>query len=173
MGIFNDTGQEGSITQEQITTPSAIFDAVSGSEITVEDEGVVITTDLSTLNFAGAGVAATATGGEVTVTIGDTIYTGGAGINVTGNVISIQTGGVITAMLADGSVTTVKIADDAITSAKIVAGAVGSTELADDSVSNAKVQANAIATANIQDASVTSAKIASGAVTAAKSLVMR
>lgn len=40
-----------------------------GGSVTVEDEGITLTTTLETLNFVGAGVTATAVGDTVTVTI--------------------------------------------------------------------------------------------------------
>ncbi len=40
-----------------------------GSAITIKDEGIVLTTKPSSINFVGAGVTATAVGGDITVTI--------------------------------------------------------------------------------------------------------
>lgn len=49
----------------------------------------------------------------------DTIYTAGAGLQLSGNTFSIANGGVVSAMLADGAVVTGKIGDGAVTTAKI------------------------------------------------------
>jgi len=68
------------------------------------------------------------------------------------------------AALADGSVTTAKLADDAVTAAKIVAGAVGSSEIADGSVSSTEIALGGIGTAQLQDGGVAAADIAAGAV---------
>jgi len=64
----------------------------------------------------------------------------------------------ITGALADGGVTTAKIAADAVTNAKI----------ADDAIGNENLQNNSVATANIADSAVTTAKIADNAITGAK-----
>jgi hypothetical protein len=52
--------------------------------------------------------------------------------------------------LADGSVTTAKIADDAVTNAKIGLGAVGSTEIADSAVTTAKIGLRAVTFEKVQ-----------------------
>ncbi|HWP30187.1 MAG TPA: hypothetical protein VNK96_00445 [Fimbriimonadales bacterium] len=49
----------------------------------------------------------------------DTTYTAGAGLQLMGTTFSIATGGVVSSMLADLSVTTVKIADGAVTDTKL------------------------------------------------------
>lgn len=64
----------------------------------------------------------------------------------------------LSATVADGSITTTKLANSAV----------DSTKLADNSVLEAKVAANAISGVKIQDAAITNAKIASLAVDAAK-----
>ena len=75
--------------------------------------------------------------------------TAGAGISIVGTTISVATGGVVNAMLADNAVTNVKIVDGAVTELKIVDGAVTELKLAD----------NAVTTDKIADAAVTGAKI--------------
>ena len=192
MGIFNNTdAQTGQVTQPQITRgggSGGIFpgannvDNTSGSgpagggsrAIIVENGGTVITADARSINFTGSGVDAAATGNDVTVTIGDTIYTGGAGIYINDRVISIAVGGVITAMLADGSVTNIKLQDGSVSTAKLVDNAVvgakianlavGNTKLADNAVTEIKIVDGAVATAKLADGSVTNIKIADSAV---------
>ena len=58
--------------------------SASGSAITVQDEGVTLTTDVQQFNFTGQGVTATAVGNNVTVNIPNTgeIYYGGQGIEI-------------------------------------------------------------------------------------------
>jgi hypothetical protein len=70
----------------------------------------------------------------------------------------IGTGAVGSTQLADNSVTTSKIADSNVTAAKIANGAVGTTQLAD----------SAVTTVKISDANVTADKIASSAITETK-----
>jgi hypothetical protein len=69
--------------------------------------------------------------------------------------------------IASGAVTTAKIADDAVTTAKVAAGNITATELGTDSVTGAKIAAGAINNANkIQDSIITGAKIGSGTIVA-------
>ena len=72
------------------------------------------------------------------------------------------------AKIADGAVTTGKIAADAVTAAKIVDGAVTTGKIADGAVTDAKIADNAVTTGKIAVGAVTDAKIAAGAVTDAK-----
>ena len=73
---------------------------------------------------AGNGLTGGGVSGDVTLDVG-----AGAGIAVDANAISIATGGVTTAMLADNSVTSAKIGD----------GQVGTNDLANASVTTAKI----------------------------------
>lgn len=80
---------------------------------------------------------------------------------------AIADGAVTTAKVADSSITTAKIADGAVTSAKIADGAIATADLADGSVTSAKIADGTIVTADLADGAVTSAKIADGTITAA------
>lgn len=66
--------------------------AASGASITVEDEGTLLTTALTSLDFVGAGVTATNTGGDVTVTIAGggsgTVTSVGTGTGLTGGPVT-------------------------------------------------------------------------------------
>jgi len=64
------------------------------------------------------------------------------------------------ANIADGLLTTAKLADNSVTSAKIVDGTIVTADLADSSVTSAKIVDGTIATADIADAAVTTAKLA-------------
>ena len=91
---------------------------------------------------------------------------------------SIPSGIIVTANIADGSVTTPKLADDAVTNAKVATNAITAPELATNAVTEAKISDsqvttvkladNAVTTVKITDDNVTTAKIADNAVTTAK-----
>ncbi len=100
----------------------------------------------------------------------------GGGGSVQGNVdIFVIPGAIGTNELADGGVTSAKIASDAITSRELAPGAIGTNELADGGVTSAKIASDAITsrelapgaigTNELADGGVTSAKIASDAIT--------
>lgn len=81
-----------------------------------------------------------------------------------------------TVAVADGSISTVKIADLAVTSGKINTGAVTTNKIADlavttgkindGAVTNSKLGASSVATSNLQDEAVTTAKLADDALAA-------
>jgi hypothetical protein len=87
-------------------------------------------------------------------------------------------GSIGTSQLADGAVTTVKIADlnvtlaklaaNSVDASKIVDGSVGTAEIADSSVTSAKIAANAVTSTKILDGAVGTAEIADNAITTAK-----
>ena len=72
------------------------------------------------------------------------------------------------ASVADGSVSTAKIADSAITAAKIADGTVVAAEIASDAITTAKILDANVTAAKIASSAITTDKIAAGAVTAAK-----
>jgi hypothetical protein len=73
-----------------------------------------------------------------------------------------------TANIANGAVTTAKLADSSVTSAKIVDGTIVAADLASDAVTTAKILDANVTAAKLADNSVTTGKIAAGAVTDAK-----
>ena len=81
---------------------------------------------------------------------------------------SVADGSITTAKLADIAVTTAKIASAAVTAAKLADNAVTTAKVVDLAVTAAKLAANAVETAKIADGAVTADKIAAEAVTHAK-----
>ena len=77
---------------------------------------------------------------------------------------ALADGGVTTAKIANSAVLTTKIADANVTTAKIQDSAVSTAKIADSAVLTSKIAAQNITTATIQDGAVTGAKIGSGAV---------
>jgi hypothetical protein len=69
---------------------------------------------------------------------------------------------------ADGSITAAKLANNAVTTDKLANNAVTTAKLADANVTTAKLANNAVTTAKLADANVTTAKLANNAVTTAK-----
>ena len=82
--VIATQGFTGSLqgTSSYALTASYALNAGGGSAITVQDEGSNLTTALTSLNFTGAGVAATNSSGAVTVTIAGG---GGAAFPYTGS----------------------------------------------------------------------------------------
>jgi len=70
--------------------------------------------------------------------------------------------------VADGAVTTAKLADDAVDSAKIADGAIDTVHIADANITTAKIADDAVTTVKITDANITTAKIADDAISYAK-----
>ena len=69
--------------------------------------------------------------------------------------------------IADGSITTEKLAANAITAGKIAAGAIGAAQLAANAITAAKIAAGTITSAQIQAGTIATSNLAAGAVTAA------
>jgi hypothetical protein len=124
---------------------------------------------------AGHWVVLDSTVGGQTVTLRPT---GGSGVDLTAGQYAqvfsdgtniVETGSTSGgATLADGSVTTAKLATDAVSTVKILANAVTTAKIADSNVTALKLGADAVTTVKIIDDAVTSAKIAADAVTTVK-----
>jgi hypothetical protein len=124
---------------------------------------------------AGSSIRAIDVAGAVTCeTDTDTTYTAGAGINLSGGVISVPNLGIASAMLNAGAVTTGKIAPKAVTYAEIAdravntghiaVGAITGTELSSYAVVANKIAAGVVGAAEIATDAVGSAEIAANAV---------
>jgi len=81
---------------------------------------------------------------------------------------ALADGGVTTAKIAADAVTGAKIADDAINSEHYTDGSIDTDHIADDAVTAAKIADNAVGTPAIAGSAITSSRLADGAVTGAK-----
>ena len=92
---FPTTGEAGKIYIDASTGKTyrwngATYTEISASAgITVQDEGSVLTTAATSLNFVGAGVQATSSGGAVTVTVPSATYNFGQQASLNGTVLHI------------------------------------------------------------------------------------
>lgn len=116
----NGTGM--SVKPRAVQLPAAAPN-VTLSLLVPAETGATVDVDLPTV------VSVAGLSGAVDVNdLGDALEDAGYGVGGSGTV-------------ADGSITTAKLADNAVTTSKIAAGAVGTTDLADASVTVAKVSA--------------------------------
>ncbi len=103
--------------------------------------------------------------GDITVSMGGTIWTLDAGVVDT---TELATGAVTNVKLATDAVSAVKIADNAVTNAKMADASVGTSELINSSVTGPKINDNAITQAKIADQAVGTAELAGLSVTTGK-----
>lgn len=88
-----------------------LIGAAGGANVTVKDEGSTLVTTLSSLNFTGAGVTATASGNNVTVTVqGLTVKDEGVSVSTSATSIDFVGSG-ITATAVGNAVTVTTEAD--------------------------------------------------------------
>ena len=84
----NSNGTSGQYLQTDgngVTSWATVSGGGGGSAITIKEEGSALSTAATSLNFVGAGVTASGTGGDKTITIGTTLATGNIAETFTGN----------------------------------------------------------------------------------------
>lgn len=80
--------------------------------------------------------------------------------------VNLADGAVTLAKMDTNSVDTTQLVDDAVTLAKMDINSVGTDQIVDDNVTNAKIGPSAVGTTEIADSAVTSAKIAANTIAA-------
>jgi hypothetical protein len=113
-------------------------------------------------DVAGNGLVKNATSGVLDVNVDGTT------LEIATDTVRVKTAGILTANLADSSVTNAKIAATAIDSTKIQDGSVVTAKIADAGVTTAKLADGNVSTAKLAALAVTTSTIAAGAVTTAK-----
>jgi len=82
----------------------------------------------------------------------------------------VANGSITTLKLADTAVTTIKLAPAAVTAAQLASGAVGSAQVQDGSITGTDLAANAVGSAQLANGAVGSLQLASGSVGSAQVL---
>jgi len=110
---------------------------------------------------------------SITLTGVNGFISGGSSITTTGGFFGSGAGltGIVTAGLADASVTTPKLAPDAVTSAKILTAAVETSKIAPGAVTTDKITTAAVTAEKIADGAVTTSKINSSADATVSSII--
>ena len=157
---------------------------VKGTEIDTEFNNIA-TASATKADAAGAALTGTTTfetisDGTISITAfvdEDNMASNSATLLPTQQSVKAYVDASVFSGVADGSISTAKLADDAVTAAKLASNAVVTASIVDDNVTQAKIAddavgadqlaASAVVTASIVDDAVTAAKLASNAVVTA------
>jgi len=126
---------------------------------------------VDTLTGEPNAVTTTVFGDQDGLTAGTTYFFWVRAINHSGQHSSFSSsvsGNFAAAGVADGSITTLKLAAEAVTNAKIAVDAIQGDVIAAGAITEAKLGTDAVTSAKIADNAVTSARIAADAITTAK-----
>ncbi|HEV8360892.1 MAG TPA: tail fiber domain-containing protein [Candidatus Thermoplasmatota archaeon] len=180
--IGNCTGTQFIQAINQDGTVTCLADANSGGTVTSITTGAGLTGGPITAN----GTISIANGGVVNSMLQNSSLTFNAGSGLSGGgsaalggstSLGIATGGVISAMILDGTIGANDIAAGAVTSSAILNGTIAANDLANGAVTNAAIldgtigaadlATGAVTSAGILDATITGSDLATGAVTSA------
>ena len=142
---------------------------------TISDGTISITAFVDEDNMASNSATLLPTQQSVKAYVDASVFTGVADGSITTAKLAddavtaakLASNAVVTASIVDDNVTQAKIADDAVGADQLAASAVVTASIVDDAVTAAKLASNAVVTASIVDDAVTSAKIADDAITSA------
>ena len=164
LALFGIAGNPTYLTTTLVDGQAAYTLVGFGPNTQVKSEMLVVSIDgVHQAPGADYTVLSTDVGGDAQISLTTTPTSVEAGFKIivmnfgTGRVASTET-------LADGAVTTAKLADSAVTSVKIADGTIATADIADSQITSAKIADGTIATGDIADDAVTAAKLADDAV---------
>ena len=165
--VWVNEGDTYGDTRHVLTTNDSII--LGTTALTFSQDGGLANVD--------AGDGLTKSGNTLAVGAGDGIQVNinsvevklnGSTLEKSSSGLKVSDGGIDTAQLGTGAVTTAKIATGAVDDTKLAANSVTTAKISDGNVTQAKLGSASVGTAQLIDANVTAAKLASDSVITAK-----